>query len=352
MPLIAGRYLVRRPLGSPGAQGEVYEVLDTHENDVVALKVLTALPPGGPWLEAQVLRRLADPHILPIRNADHASGQPYLVTELAAHGALDGRLATAGTCGLEVDDVVRWIRQACHGVARAHALSLLHNDVKPANLFLNEQGECLVADFGFAAIVSPGSTFATPPGATAETAAPEVAVGWGTPHPTASVLSDVYSLGATAYWLFAARPPHDFAGAADVASRMATVASHTPPRLRDLAPHVPPHVATAVETAMARAPRDRYGSVTELAAALGARPSVTRKWRRTDEHSGHLACWRGEPQGAGSTFVLCLEAGARPTQRMITTIHGGSGNRVTRGCRAATTRGWAQAVRSVMRALG
>ena len=350
--MIAGRYMVRRPLGSPGAQGEVYEVLDTHENDVVALKVLTALPPGGPWLEAQILRRLSDPHILPIRNADHALGQPYLVTELATHGALDGRLAAAGTCGLEVDDVVRWIRQACHGIARAHALRLLHNDIKPANLFLNAQGECLVADFGFAAIVSPGSTFAHPPGATAETAAPEVAVGWGTPHPTASVLSDVYSLGATAYWLLTAGSAHDFAGAADVAARMAIVASHSPRRLRDVAPHVPLSVATAVETVMARAPRDRYLSVTELAAALGARPSVARKWRRTDEHPGHLACWRGEHHGGGSTFVLCLETGARSTQRIITTVHAGSGNRVTRGCRGATTRAWAQAVRSVMRALG
>ena len=119
-PVIAGRYLVRGLLGR-GATGEVYEVLDTYENDIVALKLLTVLPAGGPWAEAQILRGLADPHILPIRNADLASGRPYLVTELATHGSLDQRLGTTGQCGLDVDDVVRWIRQACHGVARAHA---------------------------------------------------------------------------------------------------------------------------------------------------------------------------------------------------------------------------------------
>jgi serine/threonine-protein kinase len=345
--LIAGRYLPRRQLGQ-GAQGEVYEVLDTHEGDVVALKLLTALPAGGHWVEAQILRRLADPHILPIRNADLASGRPYLVTELAVHGGLDDRLAAAGVRGVRVDDVVRWIRQACHGIARAHDLRLVHNDIKPMNLFLNEHAECLVADFGFACQVPVGAQSARPPGATPETAAPEVAAGWNTPAATACFSSDVYSLGATAYWLLAGRTTHDFTGLADSGAKMARVAGEAPPRLRDLAPHVPRYVASAVERAMSRNPADRFGSSTEFAAALGARPSPSRRWDRTDEHASHLACWRGEPAGRGGAYLVCLEQGARATQYVITATHAASGRRVPSACRTATARTLGQAVRTVI----
>lgn len=349
--LIANRYAVRRRLGT-GGQGEVYEVVDTHEADVVALKLLTSVSPGGPWVEAQILRQLADPHILPIRNADVASGRPYIVTELAVHGALDAVLTRVGACGLDVDDVVRLSRQACHGLARAHDLRLLHNDIKPGNFFLNAQGECLVGDFGFASLIPPGAPSVVPAGATAETAAPEVAAGWPVPGtPTASIQSDIYSLGASAFWLLASQPPLDLSSAPDTAAKMAIVAAQPSPRVRDLAPHVPSYVAVAVERAMARAPADRYATVTEFAAALGRRPAVTRRWRRTDEHPGHLACWRGEPQSAGSIYLMCLEQGARASQAVITTRHVSSGDRVTAGCRSSPMRNWARAVRSTMRKL-
>jgi serine/threonine protein kinase len=330
----------------------VYEALDTYEDDVVALKLLTSLTPHGPWAEAQILRRLGDPHILPIRNADHINGRPFLATELARHGTLQDRLAGVGQCGLSLDDVIRWMRQACLGVARAHHLRLLHNDLKPGNLFLNAEEECLVDDFGYAALIPPGVTAVWPPGATAETVAPEIAATWGTPAASASVLSDVYSLGATAFWLLAARPPHDLAGAPDVPAKMAIVATQPAANLRDLAPHIPNPVAAAIGRAIERSPGDRYQTVTDLAAALGARPAVARRWWRTDEHPGHLACWRGESRRTASLYVLCLEPGSRPSQCTITTVHAGSGRRVTGGARSAYIRSWGQAVRSVMQKLG
>lgn len=351
VPVIANRYQVRRQLGV-GGQGEVYEVLDMHEGDVVALKLLTGVALGSPWVEAQILRRLADAHILPIRNADVASGRPYIVTELAKHGTVEDALAATASCGMPVDDVVRLLRQACHGVGRAHDLSLLHNDLKPANLFFNAQGECLVGDFGLASLMPPGATTTTPGGATPETVAPEIAAAWATGAAgTASVESDIYSLGATGYWLLAARPPIDPSTASDTQAAMTMVAAQTPARLRDVAPHVPSHVAATIERAMARDPADRFRSVTELAAALGQRPRVSRRWRRTDEHSGHIACWRGEPVGTGSTYVTCLTNGTRPTQAVVQTTHTRSGRRVPAGSRRAPMRDWARAVRAVMRAV-
>jgi serine/threonine protein kinase len=345
-PLIAGRYVVQAPLGT-GAQGEVYRVLDTHLQDVVALKLLTALPGGGHWAEAQILRTLADEHILPIRNADMASGRPYLVTEIATHGTVQDRIAGTGACGLDVDDAVRWTRQACLGVARAHDRRLLHNDVKPMNLFVNAEGECLVGDFGFAALLPASATEVAIPGATAETAAPEIAAAW--PAPLGSVRSDVYSLGASAYWMLAARPPIDLSAAgSDPAARMAMVAAEIAPRLRDVAPHLPQYVATAIERAIARDPADRFATVNDFYGALGSRPRVSRRWRRTDEHASHLFCFRGDPVGRGNSYVLCVEQGSRPTRATLTTRQVGSARRVTAGCRETSMRNLEQAIRAVI----
>jgi serine/threonine protein kinase len=347
--VIDGRYIVRRPLGT-GGQADVYEVDDIHEGDVVALKLLKQIPPGGQWAEAQVLRRLADPHILPIRNADVDSGRPYLVTELAMHGSMEDRIAAAGACGLEVDDVLRWIRQACIGVARAHDQRLVHNDLKPGNLFLNAEGECLVGDFGAASLLPVGQLSTVPLGFTPQTVAPEIAASWPSLQ-GASVLSDVYSLGATAYWMLAARPAHDLTGAQDMAAALAIVATQSPSKLRDVAPHVPQGVSSAIERAMARLPANRFPTTAAFAAELGSRSVPVRRWRRTDEHSGHHACWRGEPRGGGSTYLLCLDDEPNSNKYRITTSHAGSGNRILRGCRLVNPRQAGQAVRSAMKAV-
>ena len=98
---------------------------------------------------------LADDHILEIRNADLYAGRPYIVTALAEHGTLETELAATNGLGLDVDQVITWIRQASMGVARAHDKSLVHNDIKPANLFLTANKECLVGDFGLASRVPP-----------------------------------------------------------------------------------------------------------------------------------------------------------------------------------------------------
>jgi hypothetical protein len=348
--MIASRYLVRRPLGV-GASGEVYEVLDTHEQAVVALKLLTSVNPAGPWIEAQILRRLSDSHILPIRNADVdvASGVPYIVTELATHGTIEGLVAAHGPRGLEINDVVRWTRHACYGVTRAHDLQLLHNDIKPGNLFLNAEGEVLVGDFGFATVIPAGARATHVIGATPETLAPEVAANVATP--TATAASDVYSLGATARWMLTGQPALDFSGASDLAARLAIAATHVPKRLRDIAPHVPRTVADPIERAMARSPGDRFESPAALAEALGHRAAVQRLWSRTDEHPAHLACWRGNPAHGGSTLVLCLEQGAKASEGIITTQHAASGRKVVAGCRTTPIRSWGRAVRSVMRAV-
>src|SRR3954451_16324765 len=127
--VIANRYEVLESFGSAG-QGDVYRVRDTYEAAICVLKLLNvATLTAGPWDEAQILRDLADDHILEIRNADVYAGQPYIVTALAEHGTLETESAATNGLGVDVDQLVTWMRQAAMGVARAHDKSLVHNDI-------------------------------------------------------------------------------------------------------------------------------------------------------------------------------------------------------------------------------
>jgi serine/threonine-protein kinase len=346
--MIGGRYEVKQVL-KPGGQGEVYVVFDHNEHTTGVLKLIdtSLLPLGaGPWDEARVLRHLADDHILRILNADSIAGQPFIVTALAQYGTLDDALVASSGLGVDVDEVVTWIRQACVGIARAHDVSLVHNDIKPPNLFLNANRECLVGDFGLASLVPAPPLIGVARGATAETAAPEVAGGWATGAPPASFQTDIYSLAATAYWLLGGRPPVDLRGITAFPAKMAAAAAQTPPRLRDIAPHVPASVANVIERAMSKNPADRYSVVNEFSAALGSRSTKPRRWRRTNEHPGHLGCWRGERAGR-STYILCLEQGAKPTACTVTTRHE-TGAKVHGGSRTDSMRNWPRAVRATI----
>lgn len=347
--MIAGRYEVKAAL-TPGGQGDVYRVFDHNEGAEGVLKLvdLAKLPAGaGPWDEARILRNLNDHHILPIMNADQTGGQPFIVTVLAEHGTLETELHAAGGLGLRLDDVITWIRQACVGVARAHDLSLIHNDLKPGNLFLNAKRECLVGDFGLASLVPPPPAVGVARGASAPTAAPEVALGFPMKMPIASIETDVFSLAATAYWLLAGRPPieNTLLGAPHL--QWAAAANETPPRLREVAPHVPVAIAAVIEKGLRANPADRFHSVNDLAAALGSRSIPARRWRRTDEHAAHLGCWRGELDGR-STYVLCLEPDGKPTRCKVTTVHDQTMRRVPNGSRVATAKDWHLAVRTTI----
>jgi serine/threonine protein kinase len=161
--------------------------------------------------------------------------------------------------------------------------------------------------------------------------------------------TDIYSLGATAYWLLAGQPPVNLAGVKGTAARMAAAAAQTTPRLREVAPHVPASVASIIDRAMAVDPADRYQTVADFSAALGSRSTRPRRWRRTNEHAGHLGCWRGERRGK-STYVLCLEQGATPKQCAVTTRHS-TGARVSNGSRTAPMRNASQAVRATIEKL-
>lgn len=301
--ILDGRYEVLGFLGR-GGYGEVYRVRDRYLSTIVALKLLVGLASPNVWAEAQALMQLRSAYILEVRNADVVAGVPYLVTELAVHGSADARMAPVG---VHPDLAVRWIRHVSRGVSRTHADRLLHRDIKPHNMFLNENGDALLGDFGIAVLMDVRGE--GPPLGTPVTRAPEVTAGANT-----TVQSDVYSLGASLYALLAGRFPAQTGYAA----------------LRDAAPHIPRALAERVHKAMAANPADRYDSASNFDSALGDLPAVDRRWMRTDEHSGHTLCFRGSAKGKADATVCLVPAGKRWA---VQAQHDPSGRKITPACR-------------------
>ena len=283
--IIAQRYLVEAPLGE-GASGEVHKVWDTHEKVHAALKLLRHDGPDEAWEEAALLRKLDGDfgNVLRVRNADVVQGIPYIVTDIAV-GTVADRLVD--NVGLSVYEACRWTSQAAAGLARIHHLGLVHNDIKPNNLFLDDKNDILVGDLGLASKLNP-SGFADACG-TPATMAPEAIIGYLTNAPTASIQSDVYSLAATLYWMLAGRPPRQTDGPVDLAD----LARIPPTPLLDTAPHVPRGLAAFIMEALSMDSTLRPRTVGDFANTIDSRPHRDRQWIPLRPHPEHVRCYRG-----------------------------------------------------------
>lgn len=336
--IIAGRYEVRRSLGQ-GGYGEVYEVFDHHMTQTCALKLLKSTPLGT-WTEAQIMRQVRGEFILTVLNADVASGRAYVVTDLATNGTLADRIVSG--VGVPVGLAVRWARQACQGVARLHDHRLLHCDIKPGNIFLTDRDDALVGDLGLCQ--HPDATGLVFPAGSPPTMAPEVAGPYSTGSPIRcySARSDVYSLGATLYWMLAGTPCHPGAGAAFIATA-------PQPDLWEVAPHVTQGLRDIVNKAITSDPAARYASPADLDAALGGRTLPPRVWERVPPHPGHEQCFVGAKTGASELQVCASPTGVR-TQIKIEVQHAGTGRAVKKGSRTVARSRLAAGLRSAFNA--
>ncbi len=146
----AGYELDRRI--AAGGMGEVWAAWDTALRREVAIKRVRPEHAEDPWQRARLLRearalaRLAHPNVLAVYDVGEEAGEVYLATELVAGDTL----ASRGGPGADWRAVVRLYVQAARGLAAAHALGLVHRDVKPANLLVGADGRVRVADFGLA----------------------------------------------------------------------------------------------------------------------------------------------------------------------------------------------------------
>jgi serine/threonine-protein kinase len=270
--VLADRYVLERELGR-GGMATVYLGRDLKHARQVAVKVLrpelaAALGPDRFLREIAFAARLTHPHIIPLHDSGDADGLLYYVMPFVEGESLRERLQREGP--LPLDEVVRIAGEVAEALDFAHVQGIVHRDVKPGNILL-EDGHAVVADFGIAKAISSAGG--------AETSSAGLAIGTPTYMSPEQIVADgtidgradLYSLGCVVYEMLAGQPPFTAATAQGIAARHLTDA---PPALRTIAPSVPEASERAVQTALEKQPERRFATAAEFVEALGGRRAL------------------------------------------------------------------------------
>ncbi|MBI5567765.1 MAG: serine/threonine protein kinase [Chloroflexi bacterium] len=261
-----GSYQIVAPLGE-GGMAAVYQAYQPAMDRYVALKVLPRHFAADPQFvsrfqrEAKILARLQHPHILPVFDFGEGDGYTYLVMPFVAGGTLTHLLQGQS---LPLGQIRRIISQVGDALDYAHQHGLIHRDVKPSNVLIDERGNCLLMDFGLAKMVE-GSLHLTTSGAILGTPAymsPEQGLGQ-----TIDARSDIYSLGVMVYELATGRVPYR------AETPLAVVIKHINdplPPPRTLNPALPEAVERVILKSLAKTPENRFAAVSEMVRALRA----------------------------------------------------------------------------------
>jgi eukaryotic-like serine/threonine-protein kinase len=312
---IAGRYRIERRLGA-GGMSTVFMAKDTVLERPVAVKLLAEhLADDEAFVyrfrrEALSAARLQHPNIVQVFDSgqDPSTERHYIVMEYVDGPSAADMLRERKE--LDIDETVRLVRDACHGLDYAHRAGVVHRDVKPGNLlFAEEMGTTKLADFGIAKAAE--QTRITQVGSVLGTAAylsPEQARG-----EEAGPASDIYSLGVCAYQFLTGRLPHEYTSLTELALKQQ---QDPVAPIADYRPEVPPELDDAVRLALERDPAARYSSALEMAEAIeaGSRGEVTAATQRLavtdydatraiDETSATRALPRTEYRGPQPTRV-------------------------------------------------
>jgi serine/threonine protein kinase len=256
-----GNYRLVRLIGK-GGFAEVYLGEHLRLNTPAALKVLHTRLASAEEIEsfqqeAQTIARLVHPHIVRVLDFDVEDDTPFLVMDYAPNGTLRQK-HPRGT-RLAPDVILPYVKQAAEALHYAHERKLIHRDIKPENLLLGEHDAILLSDFGIA-LIAQSSRYQNTQEVVGTMAymAPEQLQG----HPRPA--SDQYSLAITAYeWLTGDRPFHG--SYSEVFSQQMFVA---PAPLREKLPTIAPALEEVVLTALAKDPKERFGSVRAFANAF------------------------------------------------------------------------------------
>ncbi|WP_422931390.1 serine/threonine-protein kinase [Singulisphaera sp. PoT] len=264
-----GHFRVDEVLGR-GGMGVVLRAFDEVLDRAVAIKVLAPQLATGAAArrrfdrEARAAAAVVHEHVTAIHavSVDDRSGLPYLVMPYVAGGSLQERIDRDGP--LAAKEILRIGMQAAAGLAAAHAQGLVHRDVKPSNILLEDGMERVkLTDFGLAratddaSLTQSGVVTGTP-----QYMSPEQARGG-----PIDARSDLFSLGSVLYAMAAGRPP--FLGESPLAV-LRRVSDEHARALREIDPEVPGWLAAVVEKLHAKEPADRYQSAAEVSDLLGS----------------------------------------------------------------------------------
>ena len=278
-PLRVGRYTLKRMLGA-GSHGIVYEAFDPQLERVVALKLLrtTKATPRDLVLlrrEASTLAKLADPELLPVFDVgvehSHGIARPYLVTGLV-RGVDLVRWAASRPARRRLRELLPVAAATARALDRAHRAGVVHRDIKPEHILVDDSGGVKLIDFGLSVGSSTGSS---PGGGTTRYAAPELLVGAPPDR-----LSDLFSLCVTLWEAAFSELPsrHKPVGALPPERGALSALACSRARGSSTAPRAPPRARSAATGAMARprepgrrARRDRSASTLALRGSDGGR---------------------------------------------------------------------------------
>ena len=330
-----GRYRLAELL-SRGGMGEVRRAHDTETDRVVAIKLLPAHFSDNEEFqrrfrrEAHAAARLNTPHVIPIHNYGEIDGRLYVDMRLIEGGDLEAVLAEGPIAPTRA---VRIIEGVAEALQAAHKVGLVHRDVKPSNILLDENDFAYLIDFGIARAAA--ETRLTNTGNMIGTflyMAPE-RLGGGQEDARA----DIYALACVLYKCLTGQPP--FAG--DSVERLVMAhLNRPPPKPSSTQPSVPAQFDTVIATGMAKDPEKRYATTVELAEA--ARDAITVPIQRpapsppTEQEGPVTAPWAPHgtpPQPPPGAFA---SAATQHPAEPVPTHMPGSGSAATQDHRTAS----------------
>jgi eukaryotic-like serine/threonine-protein kinase len=319
--LLVGRYSIVRELGR-GGMGIVALARDVALDRPVAIKLL---PPGlaeSPLHRARFVREartaaaLSHPHIVPIHAVEEHAELVFFVMTFVDGETLAERVRRAGP--LSSAECVRVVQEIAWALAHAHANGVVHRDVKPDNVLIERaSGRVVVTDFGIARTAgSPNASGESEIAGTPRYMSPEQASG-----DALDGRSDLYSLGAVAFFAATGRPPFDAPSAAGVLVKHAVEPA---PSLATARAGLPPRFAAAIDRCLAKNPAERWMSAEELATAIGSAggstldvPPVVRSFLR-------------EADAAGSDIALGVTAATTSLVMLLLSYFGATGDELGR----------------------
>jgi eukaryotic-like serine/threonine-protein kinase len=285
--------------------GDIYVATDELLGREVAVKLLADRYAADAGIRQRFKREglaaariSSEPGAITIFDVGDWEDRPFIVMEYLSGGSLDDRIRSEGA--QRPSRVLPWLEEAASALDAAHRHGIVHRDVKPANLLLNDRGEVRVADFGIASAAGMDSMTAT--GTVLGTAgylAPEQAMG-----ERATPASDLYALAVVAYELLSGERP--FESESPTAEAAAHVNAPVP-SIAARCENLPAEVDPVFQRALAKDPARRYGSAREFVADL--RDALSRSAGTTAELAPGPATQR-RARGYLLPLVLLLAAGA------------------------------------------
>lgn len=261
-----GQYDVAGEIGH-GGMATVYIAHDLSLDRKVAIKVMSPALVLGPGMverfkrEARTAANLSHPNIIPIYAVKEAEGLLFFVMKLVEGTQLDSVMHELKKLPIPMVEAI--LAQVGGAFGYAHRRGVIHRDIKPSNILIDEEGWAIVTDFGIAKVNdSEGLTVTGGTVGTPTYMSPEQCNGG-----EIAGASDQYSLGVVAYEMLAGRPPFTSG------SMMSLMYSHfhdVPPPLESLRPDCPPRLAQVITRMLSKDPKERFPTMEEAVAAMGA----------------------------------------------------------------------------------